>query len=631
MKLGSWFGDKNKSEDRVDKRSPERAVQALVEAAEAAAAGSIPQSTRLYEEAIGIYHSLGLRSNEADASLALARMLIINSSYGPAFIAFDAAIEIYRELSLTTELAAALRECGDAAAAYSEPERAMELLVESLQLSKGSGDNLSAASALEALGRASSSYDDITHAREYFEQSKELYGLEHRPASEAVCCIYLGAIAIHMGDFELARKLYLGSVDLYKSALAMQIEIGTVVEDASLVDALMELEEIPFTEKSEDHVLELLDAAITIYRVLAQGSAGGDTKQNAVISGQAGSGLRAQVSASLILAPIAYHQKLKDTVYALIDGSLRIARNLKDDGITAYILLQAATLAESNLDAIAAKRWFTDLANHAREGSVSGDYEATAEMGLAKISYENMEIDTAIAHCEAGLELFKSAKNVGQTARGLTLYGTLINARGHSETAVNLLQESVALCRRSEDPSGTAAALVALAKVSAAMGDTDHAIRCYEEAYTLEGVDDPTRLSCLQGYANLSVAMEDVDAAYDYTCQYLAMAASSGSYDVLGFTEALRRCAKIAAGWGDIETAVLLYSKAHAMSSTLDAGVTATDYQAEIDALRQELGEEDFIASWAEGPDMTLTEIAEEAESILESTEVDEDTEEDQV
>jgi len=599
-KLFPWLGDKNKQSARTGK-TPERADDALNEAAAASREGDIKAATKLFEESIRIYQSLGMKQEEAAANYAFAAALVNASEFTAAFEAFAASIGLYRALSLDRELASVLRDAGRASAEYSDPELASAQLRESLSLYKSLGDNRGIASTLQALGGAAFGDGNTGEAQDYYNRSLDLCTELELSDQAALCLAYLSLLAADQGDFDTARSHYFASIDRYRSIPAA----------SPLSETLADLGQAAFAEVSLSQVSELLTAATDIYSHAR--SSGSDTASD----------LRIEATACHILAPIAYSQDRKELALTLLDRSIDIARGSSDESAHCYSLLQAGGIASRSEDVHSARRYYGMLSDAANSDQLD-KYRAPALFALANAEYQMLDLDSAVRNCEACLELYKTARDVSATARALILYGVLAAEQGDKEIGLKLLDESLNLCRHKGDTTGV---VHALCRIGAAAADVDpvYARTCLLECLEHEDADDWHVAAALHNLAELDLLQGEIGSAFEYSTKSLSIRKSLRHS--IGIANSLEVCGHIAAMWGDIETAVILLSRSEAIGAKL--GVPRLPaFQARYDLnlvkLKSELGD-DFERAWVEGTVLTLDEIIDEVELMLEDVEPEDD------
>jgi len=622
--LFSWFGKKGSG------KTPERALAALKEADDAAESDA-RASTKLFEEAIGIYQSLGLRREEALAHYAHARMLVNDSSYTAAFEAFEASIAILKSLALRAEMAAVLRDCGLASAAYSNFEQAEEQLQQSLKLYDALGDRAGACSCVEGLGNAAVQDEQYETARDYYDRALALRTELAQNPEASVCLVYLSSIAVTLGDFQTAQKWYADSIERYRADYP----------DSQLLGPLTDLGRLPFDAEDEGQVIELLNAAVTIYAAgcqdrtstkgpLSRTSAAEEKKpetsavDNYVPTETDPTDWHSQASAYLILGAVAYSQELPPKARDLFDQAATLARQNADNEMLRHGLYQAGACAYRHLDLTASRRWFTELAGPATSDS-NNPYEAIALDGVARAAYLQRDIAAARTACEQSLELFKSDKSIKNVSRSLELYGLILSEDGDRDTAIKMLKESEALCRRLDDPYGALCARQSLGSLLIGV-DESHARACLEECIASNHSDAKLSNLAVRSLAELELHAGELATAYELGCRSLTASVEQG--DAIGVAVSLDLCAHIAVEWGDIEAAVVLLAKSTGIRDlvgTPRSSKVQARFEANVAALKAELNSEEFDRAWSEGRDLSLEDTVDEASALLEDIEPEED------
>jgi ATP/maltotriose-dependent transcriptional regulator MalT len=181
---------------------------------------------------------------------------------------------------------------------------------------------------------------------------------------------------------------------------------------------------------------------------------------------------------------------------------------------------------------------------------------------------------TARSLLEESLALTQEVGDKEGLAQCLSLSGRLALSQGDTTAGYSLLQESIRLFREIGSQWGIAESLPVLAQVEASQGDLAAARTLYEESLTL---------------------------------------ARERNYKIL-LPSCLEELAGVVAAQGDPVWAARLWGAAEAQREALGTPlppVYRADYERAVAAARTELGEQFFVAAWAEGramtPEQTLT------------------------
>jgi predicted ATPase len=173
---------------------------------------------------------------------------------------------------------------------------------------------------------------------------------------------------------------------------------------------------------------------------------------------------------------------------------------------------------------------------------------------------------------EQSLTLLKEIGFKPAMAYGLSLLGQLHLERGDLSVARQKIEESVALFREIGDRGGTAEAQIGLARVLRFQDDFPAAGHLYQESLTLlQEIHDKEFIpSCLEGLAAVKAEV------------------------------------------GELVWATRLWGIAEAWREAIGTPIPPvyrTEYQRVVDAVRTQLDEETFAASWAEGRSMKLERV----------------------
>ncbi len=175
--------------------------------------------------------------------------------------------------------------------------------------------------------------------------------------------------------------------------------------------------------------------------------------------------------------------------------------------------------------------------------------------------------------------------------------------------------------------AGVAAALQCIGAV-ARKTDPAYARACLQECLETEDANSWRVATALQSLAELDLLQGEIGSAFE--CCTKALTIRKDNNDLFGVAYSLELCAHIAAEWGDIETAVILLSRAGAIMSKLDATrhpAIQERYDSNLERLKTEMGTGDFEKAWVEGTSLTLDEITDEVELMLEEVEPDDESE----
>ncbi len=616
MKLFGWLSGKG-----ADK-TPARAEIALQEAASAEAREDVKAAVKLYEESISIYRDHEMRFDEAGAHFALAETLVRDSSYGAAFDAFEAAVEMYRNLGKSAQVAVVLRELGAAEAAYSMSDMAEMHLKESLELCGKLGDNEGAAAALRNLGDNAYQNGEYAKAQEALGKAGEIYANLGKYVDAAICSMYEAAVALAVGDFE-------ASLNRFQSGLAL---FRRTNPDENIVNALYLLSEKPFAEASEEQVSQLLNAALAIFSSHENHTS---ARRSAVIlpaskaeskddSDEEGTHTHLEIDAAFSIASLAFEQDELALADAILNGLIASATSEQNPRVRRYTLYNCGSLAKSHCRLESAERSYDLLLETAE---VTDDLRAFAYMRKGSVSLLRYDLQQAQTFCEESLELYKRGKNVAETARSLALYGLVVSLTGETDAGAKLLKEAISLSRRSDDLHYATAAQAMLG-FCLSVEDPEYARTCLQEAAESGNATDSTRAYALHHLAELELASGEIATAYELASRSLATNLTLSPFSTMAASN-LELCAHIAVEWGDIETAAVLLARAERIMRSSGAEWSPRTVERTAmnrEKLQAELGEDDFKRATVEGENLSSDAVLGEVEALLEDIEPDENS-----
>jgi predicted ATPase/DNA-binding SARP family transcriptional activator len=273
-------------------------------------------------------------------------------------------------------------------------------------------------------------------------------------------------------------------------------------------------------------------------------------------------------------------------------------------------------------------------------------------LGAGALAWRQGDIAPAVARMEASLAISQALGDEAESRRTLRVIATVESSRGNDDRAIALLQECLERDRRLGDQEGMAYDFGSLADSAYFQGNYFQAKDFYEESLAIhrERKDDYSIAVCLNNLGEIARVLGDVQGSAIYIQeaislfhqldikQSLAMAIMNlGELELLlgevdqaqaRFCEALKLQQALNA-WGDIacilpdfatlalkahkiERAARLYAAASSLREAAQISVTAdqlAEYQANIEQLRQQLGEMAFKAAWEAGDGMTLEDV----------------------
>jgi tetratricopeptide (TPR) repeat protein len=563
-------------------------------------------------------------------------MLVHHSSYTMAFDSFDAANRLYRSLKEERPLAECLLASGTANAAYSRFDIAVDELSESLSIYTSLADRHGICACLDALGSTAYQSEDYEGAVAWYTRARTMQADAGRTVEAARCSLFLSSTLAACQDFAAAHAHY-------QDALR-QLRHGSFAEMAEI---LADVGTDPFEDQDEAGINDLLNAALTFCSALTETMAhatdavptdgphadplDADYQQPEVARRNT---WLAEMSALLQLSPIAYRQSRSELARELSEQALVLAEKHggeQADELKLHVLHQAGVAALDNCDLPFARNDFEALIQIA--GAMPADSEASTYLplghfGNARAALLQHDLEAAAEGISAALELFKKSASLKNVGRCLNLYGQIEAEKGSTDTAIKLLKEAVTLARKSDDTDGASAALTALSAVASEV-DPEYAAHTLETVLSTEPIEAHTACRASGAMAELQVLRGSYDEAYVFAMKALQDAISNE--DIVTLPSILETCGHIACFWGDIEIATILYARADLLRDRygLPRGRRFdARYETDHTALREDMGESDFEAARTQGLTMDITELQEEAASLLSgATDVEEESE----
>jgi len=275
-----------------------------------------------------------------------------------------------------------------------------------------------------------------------------------------------------------------------------------------------------------------------------------------------------------------------------LNNLARVAAFQADNARVTALLRESLTLRRAMGDTQGIAIALTNLGDQARE---RGDYQEARALGeeslalsrtlgdtmrialalgnLAETARDEGEVERGVALGEESLLLLREAGDRWDIAVVLVTLGALARDQHHLDRAAQLLEESLALRHELGDTRGAAVSLLLLGAVSCDQGN---------EARTAAQLSESLSLFQRVG-------------------------------DKKGIAACLERWALLASAQGLFDRAVRLYGAAAQMRCAIGAPMAPADQPAHaerLDCARATLGDEQFMAAWAEGKAMSVDHIA---------------------
>lgn len=228
---------------------------------------------------------------------------------------------------------------------------------------------------------------------------------------------------------------------------------------------------------------------------------------------------------------------------------------------------------------------------------------------LGSLIFYGGDDDAAGALFEQCLAITRESGDRQGTAIALNHLGTLATRRRDYDAARALFDESLTIMRELEDRRGTAFPLNHLGILATRGRDYDAAHALFEEGLAImRELEDRHGIALLLiGFGELADSQGDYGAAHALLEQGLALYRELE--DTHGIAKCLESSALAIANAGDTKRAVRLWGAGEALRAAIHAPMSDDErvrFDPKIAAVRNSLGEDEFLASWNEGSSMPL-------------------------
>jgi predicted ATPase len=274
----------------------------------------------------------------------------------------------------------------------------------------------------------------------------------------------------------------------------------------------------------------------------------------------------------------------------------------------AKLLARAAELAYRQSDYPATTSFAREsLAIYREIGDKQGTASALIKLGNA--ATEMGDLGTASGFLEEALMTWREIDDRHGTASALISLGWVALRSGDYPLAQARLGEALALSRELGDTRSIGFELSGLGEIAMRQGDTRRATQLVEESLELRRqLGNKWGIGVSLGISGW-VAMREGnwERAIERLGESLEVRREIG--DQSGSAWCLERLADIAQAQGQNEKAVRLFGAGAALRTSIRSVIDPADkaeYESKINALRAELGEEHFTATWNEGRALTL-------------------------
>jgi predicted ATPase/class 3 adenylate cyclase len=317
-----------------------------------------------------------------------------------------------------------------------------------------------------------------------------------------------------------------------------------------------------------------------------------------------GGGPSVRAKALLAAARLSFMQSDYDRGKTLAQESLALFRELGDKRGIALVLNRLGIAAWRKADFPTARSLMeAALALYRELGNP--DRVAWSLFSLGLLNIKQGEYIRAFTSLEEGLALFRRLNNKRGVAASLTqMAATLFVSQGERTMVYPLLAQGLALDREVGDKEGIAVSSLLLGSVALKQGDVatartrvEEGLFLYREMGYREGIAEALAL-----LGRVEATRGDLALARTLYEESLTMARELGQRELIA--TGLEGLARAIAAQGDPAQAVLLWGMAEALREELGAPlhpVERAEHDPAIVVVRDQLGEEAFIATWQEG------------------------------
>jgi predicted ATPase/DNA-binding CsgD family transcriptional regulator len=311
-------------------------------------------------------------------------------------------------------------------------------------------------------------------------------------------------------------------------------------------------------------------------------------------------------------ATMASFQGDTDRAEALSKESLILHRELGDRRGIAYALYQLGGISFDRGDLAAARQLSEEALALRRVVGNKHDIAWSLHI-LASVVSEQREYSRGRALFEESLTLFRELGNTRGIALSLIrLAWVLFISQGDSATIRLLLEEGDALRRELGDKESITDSFILSGELALSQGDTIRARSLAEEGVVLtrEIGDQLNTAWSLAFLAKVIAHQGDQEAARAMYEESLVLAKAGNSKGHM--TPYLEGLASVLASQGDHVWAARIWGAAEALRDAMGtpmAPVYRADYEHDVDAARDQLGEQVFTTAWYEGRTMTPEQV----------------------
>jgi tetratricopeptide (TPR) repeat protein/predicted Ser/Thr protein kinase len=326
----------------------------------------LTEALRNYQESMGINERLGQKRGVAASLEEIAEVQLSLGKPDEALSAYNQALKIRRDIGAKKEVGDTLSDLGEFYLERGQPDQALQVLKESLQIQRDAGDETNQGLCLNNIANAYSQKGENEDALTYLQQSLQIREKLNVPGNIAQTLQSLGITYSALGQYDSAMTSFMRGLDLYRksgdslNAAGMSHSIGLVFQYQGRIGA----------------AVSTLQDAVKTFR--DSGDRSGNTAQAladlADALAQAGRGAESP---------------------KLIDEAQSIARDLKNDSLTAAILNSQGDASFYQGDLKSAGISY-EQASKVAAHSGDKDEMLTSKLNLSKVAVADGHSRTAI-------------------------------------------------------------------------------------------------------------------------------------------------------------------------------------------------------------------------------------------
>ena len=157
---------------------------------------------------------------------------------------------------------------------------------------------------------------------------------------------------------------------------------------------------------------------------------------------------------------------------------------------------------------------------------------------------------------------------------------------------------------------------------------------CLNECLELDEASDSQTAHALQSIAEIELFSGEIAAAYgaSLACKALSMRVEQTNKAAIADSSGVLRPHRRRVGRhrDSSDSSLSRAESLRSVGGSKQQRISTERFDTNVDVLKAELGDEDFAKSWSEGTDLTLAEVLDEAEALLEDIEPEDDVLEDE-